>query len=36
MQKSPYTLEYQQMIKLLRDKRVEARVSQAELATRLE
>ena len=36
MQKSLYTRQYQQMIKLLRAKRVEARVSQAELAKRLQ
>lgn len=36
MQKSLYTRESQQMLKLLRDKRVEARVSQAELAERLQ
>lgn len=35
MQKSLYTREYQQMLKLLRAKRVEAQVSQAELADRL-
>ena len=36
MQKSLYTREYQQMLKLLRAKRVEAQVSQAELADRLD
>lgn len=36
MQKSLYTREYQQMLKLLRAKRVEAQVSQAELAERLQ
>lgn len=36
MQKSLYTREYQQMLKLLRAKRVEAKVSQAELAELLQ
>lgn len=36
MQKTLYTREYQQMLKLLREKRVEAQVSQAELAKRLD
>ena len=36
MQKSLYTREYQQMLKLLRAKRVEAQMSQAELADRLD
>lgn len=36
MQKTLYTREYQQMLKLLRDKRLEAQVSQAELAKRLD
>ncbi len=36
MQKTLYTREYQQMLKLLREKRLAARVSQAELADRLD
>ena len=36
MQKTLYTREYQQMLKLLREKRLVAQVSQAELAIRLE
>lgn len=36
MQKTLYTREYQQMLKLLRAKRLEAQVSQAELAKRLD
>lgn len=36
MQKTLYTREYQQMLKLLREKRLAAQVSQAELAERLE
>lgn len=35
MQKTLYTREYQQMLKLLREKRLVAHVSQAELAKRL-
>lgn len=36
MQKTLYTREYQLMLKLLREKRLAAQVSQAELAERLE
>lgn len=36
MQKTLYTREYQQMLTLLREKRVHAKLSQAELAKRLE
>lgn len=36
MQKTLYTREYQQMLKLLREKRVAAQISQAELAKRLD
>jgi transcriptional regulator with XRE-family HTH domain len=36
MQKTLYSREYQQMLKLLREKRLAAQVSQAELADRLE
>lgn len=36
MQKSLYSREYQQMLKLLRAKRTSARVSQVELAQRLD
>lgn len=35
MHKTLYTREYQQMLKLLREKRLAAQVSQAELAVRL-
>ena len=35
MQKTLYTREYQQLLKLLREKRTAAKVSQAELALRL-
>lgn len=35
MQKTLYTREYQQMLKLLREKRLVVQVSQAELAKRL-
>ena len=35
MQKTLYTREYQQLLKLLREKRTFAKVSQAELALRL-
>lgn len=35
MQKTLYTREYQQMLKLLRERRLVAQVSQAELAKRL-
>jgi transcriptional regulator with XRE-family HTH domain len=36
MQKTLYTREYQQMLTLLREKRVAVQVSQAELAKRLD
>ncbi|CAN7224373.1 helix-turn-helix domain-containing protein [Acidovorax sp. LjRoot66] len=36
MQKTLYTREYQQMLMLLRERRIHAEMSQAELAKRLE